>query len=55
MRLDAHDVGQLKDGRPVFVNTLYNCLGTPPPPSKRRSRQPSIVSNLGFMAASIGF
>jgi len=29
--LDAHDVGQLKDGRPVFVNTLYNCLATPSP------------------------
>ena len=27
--LDAHDVGQLKDGRIVFVNTLYNCLATP--------------------------
>ena len=27
--LDAHDVGVLKDGRVVFVNTLYNCLATP--------------------------
>jgi uncharacterized protein (TIGR03032 family) len=27
--LDAHDVGQLEDGRIVFVNTLYNCLATP--------------------------
>ena len=27
--LDAHDIGQLNDGRPVFVNTLYNCLATP--------------------------
>lgn len=27
--LDAHDIGQLKDGRAVFVNTLYNCLATP--------------------------
>jgi uncharacterized protein (TIGR03032 family) len=27
--LDAHDIGQLKDGRPVFVNTLYNCLAVP--------------------------
>jgi uncharacterized protein (TIGR03032 family) len=26
--LDAHDVGQLKDDRIVFVNTLYNCLAT---------------------------
>lgn len=29
--LDAHDIGQLADGRPVFVNTLYNCLATPSP------------------------
>ncbi len=27
--LDAHDVGVLKDGRVMFVNTLYNCLATP--------------------------
>jgi len=27
--LDAHDIGQLKNGRAVFVNTLYNCLATP--------------------------
>ena len=27
--LDAHDVGLLKDGRVVFVNTRYNCLATP--------------------------
>jgi uncharacterized protein (TIGR03032 family) len=27
--LDAHDIGQLADGRSVFVNTLYNCLATP--------------------------
>lgn len=27
--LDTHDVGQLKDGRAVFVNTLYNCLAAP--------------------------
>ena len=26
--IDAHDVGVLKDGRVVFVNTLYNCLAT---------------------------
>lgn len=26
--LDAHDIGQLADGRVVFVNTLYNCLAT---------------------------
>lgn len=29
--LDAHDVGLLADGRPVFVNTVYNCLATPSP------------------------
>jgi uncharacterized protein (TIGR03032 family) len=29
--LDAHDIGQLEDGRVVFVNTLYNCLATPSP------------------------
>lgn len=26
--LDAHDVGLLADGRPVFVATAYNCLAT---------------------------
>jgi uncharacterized protein (TIGR03032 family) len=35
--LDAHDTGQLADGRPVFVNTLYNCLATP---SERHSFTP---------------
>ena len=35
--IDAHDVGQLADGRPVFVNTLYNCLATP---SERHSFTP---------------
>lgn len=29
--LDAHDIGLLADGRPVFVNTGYNCLATPSP------------------------
>jgi uncharacterized protein (TIGR03032 family) len=29
--LDAHDIGQLADGRIVFVNTVYNCLATPSP------------------------
>jgi uncharacterized protein (TIGR03032 family) len=29
--LDAHDIGQLEDGRVVFVNTRYNCLATPSP------------------------
>ncbi len=29
--IDAHDVGVLRDGRVVFVNTLYNCLATPSP------------------------
>jgi uncharacterized protein (TIGR03032 family) len=27
--LDAHDVGQLADGRIIFVNTRFNCLATP--------------------------
>ncbi|MEM7193088.1 MAG: DUF4915 domain-containing protein, partial [Pseudomonadota bacterium] len=27
--LDAHDVGLLKDGRIVFVNTQFNCLASP--------------------------
>lgn len=35
--IDVHDVGLLKDGRIVFVNTLYNCLGTP---SERHSFTP---------------
>ena len=35
--LDAHDIGVLKDGRVVFVNTLYNCLATP---SERHSFTP---------------
>jgi uncharacterized protein (TIGR03032 family) len=35
--LDAHDLGVLKDGRVVFVNTLYNCLATP---SERHSFTP---------------
>ncbi|WP_426421292.1 TIGR03032 family protein [Bradyrhizobium genosp. A] len=35
--IDAHDVGVLKDGRVVFVNTLYNCLATP---SERHSFTP---------------
>ncbi len=35
--LDAHDIGQLKDGRIVFVNTRYNCLATP---SSRHSFTP---------------
>jgi hypothetical protein len=26
--LDAHDIGQLADGQPVFVNTLDSCLAT---------------------------
>jgi uncharacterized protein (TIGR03032 family) len=35
--IDAHDVGVLRDGRVVFVNTLYNCLATP---SERHSFTP---------------
>jgi uncharacterized protein (TIGR03032 family) len=45
--LDAHDIGQLKDGRVVFVNTLYNCLATP---SSRHSFtplwKPSFISKI---------
>lgn len=35
--IDAHDVGLLKDGRIIFVNTLFNCLATP---SSRHSFTP---------------
>ncbi|MDJ0514318.1 MAG: TIGR03032 family protein [Methyloceanibacter sp.] len=35
--LDGHDVGLLKDGRIVFVNTQFNCLATP---SSRHSFTP---------------
>ena len=45
--LDVHDVGVLKDGRIVFVNTLYNCLATP---SERHSFtplwKPSFISKI---------
>ena len=45
--LDAHDIGQLADGRIVFVNTLYNCLATP---SERHSFtpiwKPSFISKI---------
>ena len=45
--LDAHDVGLMKDGRVVFVNTLYNCLATP---SERHSFtplwKPSFISKI---------
>ena len=45
--LDVHDVGVLKDGRMVFVNTLYNCLATP---SERHSFtplwKPSFISKI---------
>ena len=27
--VDAHDVGIDRDGRPIFVNTLFNCLARP--------------------------
>ncbi|MEL7279853.1 MAG: TIGR03032 family protein [Pseudomonadota bacterium] len=27
--LDAHDLGVQKDGRPIFVNTRFNCLARP--------------------------
>lgn len=29
--LDAHDVGVMADGTPIFVNTRYNCLAVPDP------------------------
>ena len=35
--LDVHDIGLLKDGRVVFVNTLYNCLAST---SRRHSFTP---------------
>jgi len=35
--LDSHDIGLLKDGRIVFVNTQFNCLATP---SSRHSFTP---------------
>jgi len=35
--LDVHDIGLLKDGRVVFINTLYNCLATT---SERHSFRP---------------
>jgi uncharacterized protein (TIGR03032 family) len=35
--LDVHDIGLLKNGRIVFVNTLYNCLASP---SQRHSFTP---------------
>ncbi|MGY3439467.1 MULTISPECIES: TIGR03032 family protein [unclassified Marinovum] len=45
--LDAHDVGRLTDGRPVFVNTRFNCLATPHPVhSFEEYWRPSFVSAL---------
>ncbi|WP_296644850.1 TIGR03032 family protein [Roseinatronobacter sp.] len=46
-RLDAHDVGIDRDGRPIFVNTRFNCLARP---CDRHSFQevwrPPFISNL---------
>ena len=46
-RLDAHDIGVDGDGRPVFVNTRFNCLATV---SQRHSFEPlwtpSFISGL---------
>ena len=46
-RLDAHDVGVDGDGRPIFVNTRFNCLATV---SQRHSFEPlwtpSFISGL---------
>lgn len=45
--LDVHDIGLLKDGRIVFVNTLYNCLASS---SRRHSFtplwKPSFISKI---------
>ena len=45
--LDAHDVGIDREGRPIFVNTRYNCLATV---SSRHSFEkvwkPSFISGL---------
>jgi uncharacterized protein (TIGR03032 family) len=45
--LDVHDIGLLKDGRVVFVNTLYNCLAAT---SRRHSFaplwKPSFISKI---------
>jgi uncharacterized protein (TIGR03032 family) len=45
--VDAHDLAPLRDGRMLFVNTLYSCLATP---SERHSFdvvwRPSFVSRL---------
>jgi uncharacterized protein (TIGR03032 family) len=45
--LDVHDIGLLKDGRIVFVNTLYNCLAaTSPRHSFAPLWKPSFISKI---------
>ena len=45
--LDAHDVGLLKDGLPVFVNTRFNCIATPHPVhSFEEYWRPSFISEI---------
>ncbi len=45
--VDAHDVGVLPDGRPVFVNTLFSCIATVDESSSFRPIwQPPFISKL---------
>lgn len=45
--LDAHDIGIDRDGRPIFVNTRYNCLATTDPHhSFRELWRPPFISAL---------
>ena len=46
-RLDAHDIGLDGDGRPMFVNTRYNCVAALSPRYSFRSVwQPPFISDL---------
>ena len=45
--LDVHDIGIDRDGRPIFVNTRYNCLATTDPRhSFRELWRPPFISAL---------
>lgn len=45
--LDVHDLAILADGRPIFVNTLFNCLAVPSPThSFDPVWQPGFISRL---------
>jgi uncharacterized protein (TIGR03032 family) len=45
--LDAHDVGILNDGTPIFVNTRHNCLSVPDPVhSFRMHWKPPFISRV---------